>query len=203
MTTDSLATFDREGPRREVVQAGALTGADAVLDPGTCGVARRARRAVRRGCRWRTRCNATRPGSEGTSGYNVARQAVLRAGLPTGVAGMTIDRQCASGLMAVATAAKQIVADGMQITVGGGVESISLVQNEHRNVSVGGNQLLDLFLDPAERALHLGWDGTTKCYVSSLRKSVGPDTDDQRLIELIGNSPSRVRASARSGTATT
>jgi transcriptional regulator with XRE-family HTH domain len=53
-------------------------------------------------------------------------------------------------------------------------------------LSVGGNQLLDLFLDPAERALHLDWDGTTKCYVSSLRKSVGADTDDQRLIELIG-----------------
>jgi acetyl-CoA C-acetyltransferase len=70
---------------------------------------------------------------EGTSGYNVARQAALRAGLPTSVAGMTVDRQCGSGLMAVATAAKQIVADGMQVTVGGGVESISLVQNEHRN----------------------------------------------------------------------
>jgi transcriptional regulator with XRE-family HTH domain len=53
-------------------------------------------------------------------------------------------------------------------------------------LSVGGNQLLDLFLDPAERALHLDWDGTTECYVSSLRKSVGADTDDQRLIELVG-----------------
>jgi transcriptional regulator with XRE-family HTH domain len=53
-------------------------------------------------------------------------------------------------------------------------------------LSVGGNQLLDLFLDPAERALHLDWDGTTECYVSSLRKSVGTDTDDQRLIELVG-----------------
>ena len=70
---------------------------------------------------------------EGTSGYNIARQAALRAGLPTSVAGMTVDRQCGSGLMAVATAAKQIIADGMQVTVGGGVESISLVQNEHRN----------------------------------------------------------------------
>jgi acetyl-CoA C-acetyltransferase len=66
---------------------------------------------------------------EGSTSFNVARQAVLRAGLPTSVPAMTIDRQCASGLMAVATAAKQIVADGMQIAVGGGVESISLVQN--------------------------------------------------------------------------
>lgn len=46
---------------------------------------------------------------------------------------MTIDRQCSSGLMAIATAAKQIVDDGMQIAVGGGVESISLVQNDHMN----------------------------------------------------------------------
>lgn len=70
---------------------------------------------------------------QGTTGVNVARQAALRAGLPTTVAGMTVDRQCASGLMAIAIAAKQIIVDGMQITVGGGVESISLVQNDRQN----------------------------------------------------------------------
>jgi acetyl-CoA C-acetyltransferase len=70
---------------------------------------------------------------QGSSGYNVARQAAIRAGLPVSVPGMTIDRQCSSGLMAIATASKQIVHDGMTIAVGGGVESISLVQNEHRN----------------------------------------------------------------------
>jgi acetyl-CoA C-acetyltransferase len=70
---------------------------------------------------------------QGSSGYNIARQAALRAGLPVSVPGMTIDRQCASGLMAIATAAKEIVHDGLEIAVGGGVESISLVQNEHRN----------------------------------------------------------------------
>ena len=70
---------------------------------------------------------------EGSTGYNVARQATLRAGLPVTVPGMTVDRQCASGLMAVATAAKEIITDGLQVAVGGGVESISLVQNEHRN----------------------------------------------------------------------
>jgi acetyl-CoA C-acetyltransferase len=70
---------------------------------------------------------------QGSSGYNIARQAALRAGLPVTVPGMSIDRQCASGLMAIATAAKEIVHDGMTIAVGGGVESISLVQNEHRN----------------------------------------------------------------------
>ena len=70
---------------------------------------------------------------QGSTGTNVARQGLLRAGLPDTVPGMTIDRQCSSGLMAIATAAKQIVSDGMQIVVGGGVESISLVQNEHLN----------------------------------------------------------------------
>jgi len=70
---------------------------------------------------------------QGSSGFNVARQAAVRGGLPVSVAGMTIDRQCASGLMAIATAAKQIADDGMEIAVGGGVESISLVQNEHAN----------------------------------------------------------------------
>ncbi len=70
---------------------------------------------------------------QGSSGYNIARQAAIRAGLPASVAGMTVDRQCASGLMAIATAAKQIVHDGMTIAVGGGVESISLVQNDERN----------------------------------------------------------------------
>lgn len=71
---------------------------------------------------------------QGSSGSNVGRQVALRAGLPTSVPGMSIDRQCASGMMAIATAAKQVVEDGMQVTVGGGLESISLVQNKHRNL---------------------------------------------------------------------
>ena len=70
---------------------------------------------------------------QGSSGFNVARQSALRAGLPDTVAGMTIDRQCSSGLMAIATAAKQIIDDGMTVTVGGGLESISLAQNDHTN----------------------------------------------------------------------
>ncbi|AOZ02679.1 acetyl-CoA acetyltransferase [Cupriavidus sp. USMAHM13] len=70
---------------------------------------------------------------QGTTGGNVARQALLRAGLPQTIAGMSLDRQCASGLMAIATAAKQIIVDGMQVAVGGGLESISLVQNDKIN----------------------------------------------------------------------
>ena len=70
---------------------------------------------------------------QGSTGSNIGRQAALRAGLPQSVAGMSMDRQCASGLMAIAAAAKEIIFDGMAITVGGGVESISLVQNEKMN----------------------------------------------------------------------
>ena len=67
---------------------------------------------------------------QGSQQGNIARQALLRAGLPTSVSGMSVDRQCASGMMAIAIAAKQIVDDGMQVTVGGGVESVSLTRNE-------------------------------------------------------------------------
>jgi acetyl-CoA C-acetyltransferase len=77
--------------------------------------------------------------TQGTSGMNIGRNASLRAGLPVTVSGMTIDRQCSSGLMAVATAAKQVMHDGMDCVVGGGLDSISLVQNEHMN----GHRLVD------------------------------------------------------------
>jgi acetyl-CoA C-acetyltransferase len=64
----------------------------------------------------------------------IGRTAALRAGLPVTTAGMSIDRQCASGLMAIATAAKQIIVDRMDICVAGGVESISLVQTPEMRV---------------------------------------------------------------------
>ncbi|MBT5192574.1 MAG: acetyl-CoA C-acyltransferase [Rhodospirillaceae bacterium] len=71
---------------------------------------------------------------QGTTGSNTARQSLLAAGLPVGVSGMTLDRQCSSGMMAIATAAKQVIDDEMPICIGGGVESISLVQNGNMNV---------------------------------------------------------------------
>ncbi len=72
---------------------------------------------------------------QGHQAGNIARAAALRAGLPTTVSGMSIDRQCASGLMAIATAAKQIVHDRMDICVAGGVESISLVQTPQMRIA--------------------------------------------------------------------
>ncbi|WP_412546158.1 acetyl-CoA C-acyltransferase [Maricaulis sp. MIT060901] len=70
---------------------------------------------------------------QGSTGRNPGRNCAIRAGLPTSVSGMSMDRQCASGMMAIATAAKQIISDGMTVTVGGGLESISLVQNDKMN----------------------------------------------------------------------
>jgi len=68
--------------------------------------------------------------SEGTTGGNVARAIALRAGLPVTTAGVTINRFCSSGLQAIAMAAHSVIVDGAQVVVGGGVESISCVQNE-------------------------------------------------------------------------
>ena len=70
---------------------------------------------------------------QGTQGFNTARQCAIAAGLPMETAGMSMDRQCSSGLMSIATAAKQIVVDQVPIMVAGGIDSISLVQNEHMN----------------------------------------------------------------------
>ncbi|MCB1827596.1 MAG: acetyl-CoA C-acyltransferase [Coxiellaceae bacterium] len=70
---------------------------------------------------------------QGSQGMNIARVSAVLSGLPVTTAGMTIDRQCSSGLMSVATAAKQIIDDQQDIVIGGGIDSISLVQNEHMN----------------------------------------------------------------------
>ena len=67
----------------------------------------------------------------GTAGMNIGRLSSLAAGLPASVAGQTIDRQCSSGLMAIATAAKQIIVDGMDVVVAGGQDNISAVQNQY------------------------------------------------------------------------
>ncbi len=71
---------------------------------------------------------------QGVQGGNIARNALLRAGLPISVSGMSLDRQCASGLMAIATAAKQIITDNMDVAIGGGCESISMVQTPEMRI---------------------------------------------------------------------
>ena len=71
---------------------------------------------------------------QGVQGGNIGRQVALRAGLPVTVSGMSIDRQCSSGLMTIATAAKQVIVDRMDVVVAGGQESISLVQTKEMRV---------------------------------------------------------------------
>ena len=73
----------------------------------------------------------------GTAGMNLARNAALAAGLPVTVPGQTMDRQCASGLMAIATAAKQIMVDGMDVVVAGGHENITAVQKAYFDSMAG------------------------------------------------------------------
>ena len=70
---------------------------------------------------------------QGTQGYNLGRLCAYTGGLPDSVSGMTFDRQCASGLMTIASAAKTIMAGEQRIVIAGGVESISLTQNAHKN----------------------------------------------------------------------
>ncbi len=84
---------------------------------------------------------------QGSTGGNVARLAALRAGLPVSVPGMTIDRQCSSGLMSIATAAKQVVIDRMDICVAGGLESISKVVGSGKMFIEPDRQLLEMHPD--------------------------------------------------------
>ena len=82
--------------------------------------------------------------TQGTQFGNIGRQVALRAGCPVTVPGMTIDRQCSSGLMAIATAAKQIVIDRMDVVAAGGQDSISLVQTPEMRITP----------DPSLMAMH-------------------------------------------------
>jgi acetyl-CoA acetyltransferase family protein len=74
--------------------------------------------------------------TSGTAGMNLARNAALAAGLPVSVPGQTMDRQCASGLMAIATAAKQIMVDGMDVVVAGGHENITAEQKAYFDLAM-------------------------------------------------------------------
>jgi acetyl-CoA C-acetyltransferase len=110
---------------------------------------------------------------QGSSGFNIARQGALRAGLPVTVAGQTVDRQCSSGMMAIAIAAKQIIADGMTITVGGGGESISLVQNDKMNHF----RTRDPWLMERQPALYMSMIETAE--VVAERYSIGREAQDE------------------------
>jgi acetyl-CoA C-acetyltransferase len=110
---------------------------------------------------------------QGSTGTNIGRQAALAAGLPVTTAGMSLDRQCASGLMAIATAAKQVTHDGQVVAVGGGLESISLVQNQNMN--------LYRLRDPAliERVPHIYMSMLETAEVVAARYGISREAQDE------------------------
>jgi acetyl-CoA C-acetyltransferase len=88
---------------------------------------------------------------EGATGQNIARQAALRAGLPVATAGVTVNRFCSSGMQAISLAAQRVIADRVPIVVAGGLESISLVQNEHMNL----HRLRDRWIEEHKPELYM------------------------------------------------
>lgn len=114
---------------------------------------------------------------QGSTGTNVARQVALAAGLPSSVPGMSLDRQCASGLMAIATAAKQVIVDQQKMAVGGGLESISLVQNPHMNLYRGKDEAL-LKLAP-----HIYMSMLETAEVVARRYGIGRDRQDEYALQ--------------------
>jgi acetyl-CoA C-acetyltransferase len=94
---------------------------------------------------------------EGATGENIARQAALRAGMPVTTSGVTINRFCSSGLQAISMAAQRVLVDNVPVMVAGGLDSISLVQNEHKNKYRAKNEWIvqnkpDLYLPMIDTA---------------------------------------------------
>ena len=114
---------------------------------------------------------------QGSTGTNVARQVALAAGLPSSVPGMSLDRQCASGLMAIATAAKQVIFDQQKMAVGGGLESISLVQNQYINLYRGKDEAL-LKLAP-----HMYMSMLETAEVVARRYNISRDRQDEYALQ--------------------
>jgi acetyl-CoA C-acetyltransferase len=105
----------------------------------------------------------------------IGRTAALRAGLPVTVPGMSIDRQCASGLMAIATAAKQVIVDRMPICVAGGVESISMVQTAEMRLGA------DPELIAMHKDVYMPMIGTAE--VVGRRYNIGRDRQDAYALQ--------------------
>src|SRR6202047_1857793 len=126
---------------------------------------------------------------QGTQGYNIARLSVVTGGLPESVAGMSLDRKCASGLMASATAAKQVVEDGMTAVVAGGVESISLTQNKHLNSFRGLSEAV------LARSPHMYMAMIETAEVVARRYGITREAQDQYALQ----SQQRVAAACQAG----
>jgi acetyl-CoA C-acetyltransferase/acetyl-CoA acyltransferase len=114
---------------------------------------------------------------QGATGHNVARQALIRAGLPVTTAGATVDRQCSSGLQAIAIASRSIRLDGVPVAIGAGMESISLVQNEHMNM----HHRRDRWIDEHKPDLYMPMIDTAE--VVSQRYGIGRGAQDEYALE--------------------
>ena len=114
---------------------------------------------------------------QGTQGGNLGRQVAMAAGLPVSVSGMSIDRQCSSGLMTIATGAKQIIVDGSPVILAGGCESISLAQTEHMN--------MHRYVDPMAMAhapnIHMPMLDTAE--VVAKRYNISRDAQDEYALQ--------------------
>ena len=116
--------------------------------------------------------------TSGTAGMNLARNAALAAGLPVTAPGQTMDRQCASGLMAIATAAKQVMVDGMDVVVAGGQENITAEQKAYFESAMASKPMVTC--SPVERTASSsrGAGGFWMARARLSRRSVSPDIAD-------------------------
>ncbi|MBH97442.1 MAG: acetyl-CoA C-acyltransferase [Rhodospirillaceae bacterium] len=126
---------------------------------------------------------------EGTQSCNTARQIALAAGLPVTTAGMTVDRQCSSGMMAIALAAKTILNNESNIMVGGGIESISLVQNDNANTYRNNDMQL------LEKHEHIYMPMIDTAEVVAKRYNISRDTQDEYALQ----SQQRTSAAQKNG----
>ncbi|MEX0503923.1 acetyl-CoA C-acyltransferase [Alphaproteobacteria bacterium LSUCC0719] len=114
---------------------------------------------------------------QGSTHMNVARQALIRAGLPTSVPGMTVDRQCSSGLMALSIIANQVRHREIEIGVAGGVESISLVQTPKMNI----DRLVDPWIDANRPDIYMTMLETAE--IVAARYGVSRQLQDEYAVE--------------------
>ena len=112
---------------------------------------------------------------EGTTGRNVARQTVIRAGLPIGIAGTTVNRFCASGLQAIAMAAGRIVVEGVPAMIAGGVESISQIRT--RSATDSGDSGIDPWIAEHRPELYLSMFETAD--IVAARYGIGREAQDR------------------------
>jgi acetyl-CoA C-acetyltransferase len=114
---------------------------------------------------------------EGATGENIARQAAIRAGLPVTTSGATVNRFCSSGMQTIALAAQRVIVDNVPVMVAGGVESVSLVQNEHKNK----HRLHDEWLDQHKPEIYLPMIDTAE--VVAKRYKISREAQDQYALQ--------------------